>query len=109
LKAHGRRLATLKTLRAVCISLTVVSAIGSVTACVTSVKTQPSGIFNGKTQYKVECEAQDETKAACKAAIAKTCPKGHTMTGYDDEVTITGPPGGPYKKPPRYLYFVCTP
>ena len=85
-------------------SLTIIIAIESMTACVTTVKTQPSGTFNGTAQFKIECEVQDEARTPCNTAIAKRCPKGHTMTGYDDEVTITGPP---FKPDPRYLYFVC--
>ena len=86
-------------------SLTVVVAIGSVTACIPSVRTQHSGTFDEKAQYRVECEDQDEARAPCKAAIAKTCLKGHTMTGYTDQVIVTVPPS----KQPRYLYFVCAP
>ncbi len=89
-------------------SLTILIATGSIAASVTSVKTEPSGTFNRKTQYRVECAAEDETRAPCKAALTNTCPNGHTMTGYDDQVVLTGPPNGPYKVAPRYLYFVCT-
>jgi hypothetical protein len=85
--------------------LMMVSAIGSITACVASVMTQPSGTFNGKAQYRVECEDQDEARSSCRAAMAKTCPTGHTMTGYTDQVIVTVPP----TKQPRYLYFVCAP
>lgn len=78
-------------------------------ACATGIKTQPAGTRNGQTQYSVECENQDEKLAACQAAIAKRCPRGHTMTGYDDQVVLVRHRGGPLMSPPRYLYFVCTP
>jgi hypothetical protein len=63
-----------------------------------------NGTFNGRTEYKVSQEICGHDPYHC-SPMAKTCPRGFDLVGYDDQVIVTVPP----THMPRYLYYMCKP